>query len=116
MADLLRFSVPTDAIDGAAAGEVVSGVTNTGFNIVLLRDARAADAEADADALAGIEAQFAFQYDDDAAHGRSLVAWSSVLEAFGVPLQRSRVEDFLAARRRTGLPAPWRRICESSPE
>ena len=41
LADLLRFSVPTDAIDGAAAGDVVSGVTNTGFNIVLVRDARA---------------------------------------------------------------------------
>ena len=65
LADLLRFSVPTDAIDGAAAGDVVSGVTNTGFNIVLVRDARAADAEADADALAGIEAQFAYQYDDE---------------------------------------------------
>lgn len=65
LADLLRFSVPTNAIDGAAAGDVVSGVTNTGFNIVLVQDARAADAEADADALAGIEAQFAFQYDDE---------------------------------------------------
>ena len=65
LTDLLRFSVPTEAIKGAEAGEVVGGVTNTGYNVVLVREARAANAELDAEALAGIQAQFAFQYDDE---------------------------------------------------
>ncbi len=64
-ADLLRFSVPVDAIKGSSKGDIVSGTTNTGFNIVLIRDARTADPELDAEALSGIEFQLARQYDDE---------------------------------------------------
>ena len=52
-------------VKDASTGDVVSGVTNTGFNIVLVRDARAADPELDAEALEGIEFQLARQYDDE---------------------------------------------------
>ena len=63
--ELLRFSLPVDALEGAAKGDIVSGVTNTGFNIILVRDARAADPELDKEALEGIEFQLARQYDDE---------------------------------------------------
>lgn len=63
--ELLRRSLPVDALKGAAKGDIVSGVTNTGFNIILVRDARAADPELDKEALEGIEFQLARQYDDE---------------------------------------------------
>lgn len=65
LADLRRLSIPVDVVKDASKGDVVSGVTNTGFNIVLVRDARAADPELDAEALEGIEFQLARQYDDE---------------------------------------------------
>ena len=46
----------------------------------------------------------AFQFDDAAAFERSLQAWCSVIQSFGVALQRGRVEEFLAARRRSRSP------------
>lgn len=63
--ELRRLALPIDVLEGTAAGDIVSGVTNTGFNIILVRDARAADPELDAEALEGIEFQLARQYDDE---------------------------------------------------
>jgi len=63
--ELLRRSLPVDALEGATKGDIVSGVTNTGYNIILVRDARAADPELDQEALGGIEFQLARQYDDE---------------------------------------------------
>ena len=63
--ELLRRSLPIDALKGASKGDIVSGVTNTGFNVILVRDARAADPELDKEALEGIEFQLARQYDDE---------------------------------------------------
>ena len=64
-AELLRYSLPIDQLAEASKGDVIGGVTNTGFNVVLVRDARAADAELDAAALDGIQFQLARQYDEE---------------------------------------------------
>ena len=62
--ELLRASLPVEEIRGAVKDDIVSGVTNTGFNIIWVRDSRAADPELDAEALEGIRYQLARQYDD----------------------------------------------------
>lgn len=63
--ELIRYSLPIDKLAGTSAGDVIGGVTNTGYNVVLVREARAADPELDAAALDGIEFQLARQYDDE---------------------------------------------------